>query len=317
MELLIARNPEDSSLPYLVLIPLDGGIVLRVKDTWPRTAKIYCHRHGLPWPDEPEIVERIPLRSYPTGCGDQHRADRSRESRSQFVITRARGREMIFWQNARTAKAARPQVRLPTARASGLDDLEIVVDTREKYAWTFTDQQVSTRREALRVGDYAVLADGQPLAVVERKSLPDLTGALTGGRLIYRLEELAEVPRAVVVVEDRYSAIFKLTHVRPVWSPRRWPSARSGCPRCRSSSPKPGSWPRNGRSAFSGRPCGSIATRQPLGGAEPAPEQATLARGCDGTVTPWRSGRRRCPRRCVASRSSPSSNGRVLPGSPS
>lgn len=33
--------------------------------------------------------------------------------------------------------------------------------------------------------------------------------------MIYRLEELATVPRAAVVVEERYSAIFKLTHVRP------------------------------------------------------------------------------------------------------
>lgn len=138
MELLIARNPEDSTLPYIVLIPLDGGIVLRAKDTWPRTAKIYCHRHGLPWPEDPDIVERIPLRScVRRGASISIEADRTRESRSQFVITQARGREMIFWQNARTTRAARPNVALPTARAAGLDDLEIVVDTREKYAWKF------------------------------------------------------------------------------------------------------------------------------------------------------------------------------------
>lgn len=216
MELLIARNPEESTLPYIVLTPLDGGIVLRTKGTWPRTAKIYCHRHGLPWPEDPDIVERIPLRTCQRrGAAISIEADRSRESRSQFVITQARGREMIFWQNARTSKAARPNVVLPTARASGLSDLEIVVDTREKYAWKFTTQQATTRREALQVGDYTVLVQGESIAVVERKSLADLAGSLTGGRLIYRLEELATVPRAAVVVEDRYSAIFKLTHVRP------------------------------------------------------------------------------------------------------
>ena len=150
MELLIARNPEDSTLPYIVLIPLDGGIVLRAKDTWPRTAKIYCHRHGLPWPEDPDIVERIPLRScVRRGASISIEADRTRESRSQFVITQARGREMIFWQNARTTRAARPNVALPTARAAGLDDLEIVVDTREKYAWKFTTQQASTPSPAL------------------------------------------------------------------------------------------------------------------------------------------------------------------------
>lgn len=36
-DLLIARNPEeDSSLPYLVRIPLGtAGIVLKTRDTWP------------------------------------------------------------------------------------------------------------------------------------------------------------------------------------------------------------------------------------------------------------------------------------------
>jgi len=33
--------------------------------------------------------------------------------------------------------------------------------------------------------------------------------------LKYQLTELASVPRAAVVVEERYSAVFKLDHVRP------------------------------------------------------------------------------------------------------
>lgn len=65
------------------------------------------------------------------------------------------------------------------------------------------------------MGDYGVVDDDELVAVVERKGLEDLAGSLSGGRMIYRLEELATVPRAAVVVEERYSAIFKLTHVRP------------------------------------------------------------------------------------------------------
>ena len=65
-------------------------------------------------------------------------------------------------------------------------------------------------------GEYLdVVDDDELVAVVERKGLEDLAGSLSGGRMIYRLEELATVPRAAVVVEERYSAIFKLTHVRP------------------------------------------------------------------------------------------------------
>lgn len=214
--LLIARNPEESSLPYLVRIPIGDGLVLRVKDTWPRTSKIYCHRHGLPWPEDADIVEELPLKScVQRGAAITIEVDRTRENRSQFVITQARGREMIFWQSARTSKAARPNVALPKARAAGLADLQFIVDTRERYAWKFTQQQVTTVKEALPVGDYAAKVDGEVVAVVERKSLEDLAGSLTTGKLRYRLEALAEMPRAVVLVEDRYSSIFKLKHVRP------------------------------------------------------------------------------------------------------
>lgn len=215
--LLIARNPDpDSSLPFIVRIPLGAGIVLRTRETWPRTAKVYCHRHDAAWPDDPDIVETIELRSISRrGPAIDIEAARTREARSQFVLTRARGREMIFWQTARVAKAARPNVDLPTARAGGLEHLEIVVDTRERYAWKFTHQQATTTKRALPVGDYASFVDDMLVAVVERKSLEDLANSLTSGRLAYRLADLAGMPRASVVVEDRYSSIFKLGHVRP------------------------------------------------------------------------------------------------------
>ena len=50
---------------------------------------------------------------------------------------------------------------------------------------------------------------------MERKSLPDLIAGLVGGKLRYALAELAALPRAAVVVEDHYSQVFALEHVRP------------------------------------------------------------------------------------------------------
>ena len=43
-DFVVARNPDgDSALPYLVRLPLGPeGVVLKVRDTWPRTAKVYC-----------------------------------------------------------------------------------------------------------------------------------------------------------------------------------------------------------------------------------------------------------------------------------
>lgn len=215
-DFVVVRNPEEgSTLPFLVRLPLGPkGIVLKVRDTWPRTAKVYAHA-ALEWPLDPEVVERVPVRScVRRGAAIDLVLDRGRENRSQFVFTRARGREVIFWQSARTAKQARPNVSVPTQRASGRV-LDILVDSHERYPWRFSTQQATTARRGLPAGDYAVEADGQIVATVERKSLADLVATLTGGRLRYLLAGLADVPRSALVVEDRYSALFKLERVRP------------------------------------------------------------------------------------------------------
>lgn len=213
-DLVIARNPEtDSTLPYLVRIPLgEHGIVVKARETWPRTTKIYCHRADS-WPADAEIVDRLPVRSISRrGAAIDLVLTRGRENRSQFVITRARGREMIFWQSARTAKQARPQVSLPTARAHG-QVLDIVVDVHERYAYGFSHQQATTRKAPLRAGDYAVTDGDDVIAAVERKSVEDLSSTLLSGKMTYQLADLASLPRAAVVVDGGYSKIFKLAHV--------------------------------------------------------------------------------------------------------
>jgi len=219
MELLIAHNPEpESSLPYLIRVPVGDGLVFRTKGTWPRTAALFCFPVPLSeWPSEPQIVEQIPLRAcVRRGAAIDVVADRSREHRSQIVYTRARGREMVFWQSPKTRKQARPNVRVPTARADGLtDDLPIVVDAHERYAYRFATQPVQLSQRALACGDYAVEVDGRVFASVERKSLTDLVSSLTSGRLRFAVAELASLPRAAVVVEDRYSQIFKQDWARP------------------------------------------------------------------------------------------------------
>lgn len=56
---------------------------------------------------------------------------------------------------------------------------------------------------------------GQLVAAVERKALADLTSGVLNGNLKYQLTELAALPRAAVVVEDRYSEIFAHSFARP------------------------------------------------------------------------------------------------------
>ncbi len=111
VDLLIARNPDpDSTLPYLLRVPLGGGLVFRTKGTWPRTSALYCHPVPVgDWPEEPELVERVPLRACARrGAAIDVVADRGREARSQIVFTRARGREVVFWQSPEERAAGAP-----------------------------------------------------------------------------------------------------------------------------------------------------------------------------------------------------------------
>jgi hypothetical protein len=135
---LIARNPDEaSSLAYLVRLPLDGGLILKVRDTWPTTARVYCHPFEGAWPDAAELVEGIPVvSSRRRGPAIDLVLDRPRQDRSQFVFTEARGRSMIFWQTRAVATKANPGGRVPHRRALTAG-FTIHVDTREKYGFRF------------------------------------------------------------------------------------------------------------------------------------------------------------------------------------
>jgi hypothetical protein len=210
---VIARNPDqDSRLPYLVRVPIEGGLVLKVRDTWPRTSRVFCARVDDGWPADAEILEEVDV----TLCRRRGVAidlvlDRPRENRSQFVFTTLpSGREGIFWQTRKVVTTARPGARIPGRRASGISELVIAVDSRERYPFVFKRQQATTVRAALPAGDYAVRShDGATVAVVERKALADLTSALNNGTLVFQLAKLAEMPRAAVVVEGRYGNLLK------------------------------------------------------------------------------------------------------------
>src|SRR5438445_10247324 len=99
----VARNPDpESTLPYLISLPLPAGaLVLKARDAWPRTAKVYCHRADG-WPNDAEVVEEVPVRScVRRGVAVDLVLDRPRENRSQLVFTTLQGgREGIFWQTA-------------------------------------------------------------------------------------------------------------------------------------------------------------------------------------------------------------------------
>ena len=94
----------------------------------------------------------------------------------------------------------------------------ITVDTRERYPYKFTHQGAETVRATVTAGDYAIHGeDGTVVAAVERKTLENLAGTLSDGTLAFQMQRLSELPLAAIVIEARYSALFKLEHVDGAW----------------------------------------------------------------------------------------------------
>jgi ERCC4 domain len=217
----VATNPEpDSTLPFLIRLPLTTGeLVLKARDSWPRTAKVYCHRAER-WPDQPQIIEQVPIRSCQRrGVAIDLVLDRPREEPlpAHLHPHPRRPRRHLLADRAHHPPSPPRDPRPPPPRrlAAGQTELNILIDSRERYPYKFTQQQATTERQALSAGDYAVAHDGEIVAVVERKSLADFVRRLIDGQLTYALADMATIPRAAVVIEDRYSSLFKLQHTQP------------------------------------------------------------------------------------------------------
>lgn len=215
-EFIVARNPDlQSSLPFLILLPLDGGLWLKTKEMWPRNQRVYCHPAEPP--GDVDVLESVAV----VACQRRGPAidlvlARGQNKRSQFVFTTFRGRPLIFWQTPKTAAAARPGLRVPFARASA--DVTFLIDTRERYGYGFKTRGTAKRR-ALPVGDYAVEIEGRIVAAVERKAVEDFAGSLVDGTLNFAMAELAVLGASAVVVEGTYSTLLRHAHTRAGFIP--------------------------------------------------------------------------------------------------
>ncbi len=211
----VARNPDaETRLPYLVWLPIEGGLVLKARETWPRAARVFCAQDATPWNESGGLLDEAEvLLCRRRGAAIDLVLDRPKLSRSQFVFTNARGRPAIWWQTQQTARAANPGARIPRGRATG--PLTVAVDTREKYGWRFAGRQVRIERRALPTGDYAAIAADAVVAVVERKTLANL--AISDGSLAFQMQRLAEAGRSAVVVEGEYPELFRTQLDRGSW----------------------------------------------------------------------------------------------------
>lgn len=214
---VVARNPDPSSrLPFLVRLPLQGGLWLKAREEWPRSTRVYCHPcSGEPDLRQLEVVEQVAIVSCERrGPAVDLVLDRGVNRRAQFIFTTVRGRPAIFWQTPKVAALARPGTRVPFRAAQTLE--RIIVDTRERYGYSFKACNVPIERAPLRYGDYLALDGRSAVAIVERKTGDDFVHSLADGRLAFALAELISIPHAAVVVESAYSRILRAPHVSPV-----------------------------------------------------------------------------------------------------
>ena len=120
----VAWNPDpDSRLPYLIWLPIEGGLVLKPRETWPRANRVFCAQDATAWDQRAELLEDVAvLLCRRRGAAIDLVLDRPSLSRSQFVFTEARGRPAIWWQTQKTAQAANPGARIPLGRSAGPPD---------------------------------------------------------------------------------------------------------------------------------------------------------------------------------------------------
>ena len=85
----VGLNPEKgSSLPYLLEIPVEGDVILKAREPWPSSSRVYCHPWEGPWPDEAEALEEVPVRH----CARRGPAidlvlERGQRNRAQFGMS--------------------------------------------------------------------------------------------------------------------------------------------------------------------------------------------------------------------------------------
>ena len=211
MRFLVARNPDpDSSLRFLLRLPIGPGFVLKASDSWRRTNRVYSHR-AEGWPDGLEIVEDVVCWSI--GGAAQRSVCCSTPAREQVAVRvrasahRPRGHLLADAQGRfdRAAGCAHSGRGISELGA----DLLVLIDTREQYPYRFARQKAATERATLAAGDYAVRGwSGEVVAAVERKSVSDLAASLSNGSLAFELAKLGALGRAAVVVEEGYGKLI-------------------------------------------------------------------------------------------------------------
>lgn len=222
----IVEDVGNDRFPYRIRIVQEEQVLLavRAQRAWPGPgAQVFCLREASTDEEEPaSLRERVPV-AHVRRLGRKLSVtlDRPRRKRCEFLkIDKPRRDgtgtyEQIFFRTQQSTEghASRGRVELVPKR-----DLEIVVDSMERYPWRFPGATI--RRRRLAAGDYALLWEERIVAVVERKSLANFLVDVGSIKVLHQqLAELGSHPRAAFVVEATYADLTSPAKIA------KWPSA--------------------------------------------------------------------------------------------
>lgn len=214
--------------PFRISVDLGGRTILavRAKAAWPGPGQnIFCLREREFDPEQHlDLIERVPVMSMArVGRKLTVVLDRPMRKRCEFLAVEKQRRdgsgsyEQVFFRTESGIRAHRSRTRVELRGAA--KELNIVIDSGEKYPWTFPDASVTRRK--LPAGDYGLIVDGTLEAVVERKSFDNLLGEVGALQALHhQLADISSYPVAALVIEAEYRDFQNPSRLKG-----RWPAA--------------------------------------------------------------------------------------------
>ena len=223
----IVQQTGDPRFPVRIAIEQAGRLLfaVRAKAAWPGAGtQVFCLREREPDPSEVFTdIERVPVMHLSRlGRKLSLSLDRAQRKRCEFLILEKPRRdggsyEQVFFRTEAAVRAHKSSKRAELTPVAS-DELAIVIDSQERYPWSFPGATVTRRR--LPVGDYALIHDERPLAIVERKTQENLLGDLAELKGLHQqLAELSAWPHAALVIEAQYADFGNPDRIG------RWPAA--------------------------------------------------------------------------------------------
>ncbi|WP_150468910.1 ERCC4 domain-containing protein [Cysteiniphilum sp. SYW-8] len=225
----IWRVEETSSdkFPYRVSIIEKGNptLSLLTQDKWPgASGNIFCIRAN----EKPEIISGKVIEEVPVvfvkrvGKRLSIMLDRSVKKRCEFLFLRKKYKtkegyyEQIFFRTQQGINQHRTRGNL--SLQPKLADLEVVIDSNERYPWKFGEHNIT--RQNLSVGDYALMLDNEIEAIVERKTFDNMLSDIAKIQVLHQqLTELSTYRHAAVVIEAQYGDFLSSDKIGKYSSP--------------------------------------------------------------------------------------------------